>query len=577
MGGVDTFLITASDGTTDSDPGHVDLFISSPQAVQATLVTAYPFNSPDSLTYNPTTGTLFSTESLRQDPADANTTTWVLRELNAADGTLIRNVSESEDNLEGDMAPDIDILPDNPAEGIQGMAVVQGTGTARDGNILLLSTRAQAVIEVDRTTGLQVTAADGGVEFTSEFIFTPDSSVTGIFHTLDDSGQEVLYAVDLRGRGIVQFSKDGTVNEAKTIDLSQAIPEAELQGIVIAPATGNFLLSDDATGNASSIYEVTPDGNVMGVINVLQLGGEDNFGDTEGLGIDPATRTLYVAMDEDLRNPNLDINPIGNQIAVLQLSNPIPRLNLSFLNSVPFESGDGIVFDPATGDLFGLQTVIVDIMTFSFDSDIIRLDSVGDVISSFPFPNSPPTDASGITVLPNGNLLITSAQGQQVAEFTINGVQVIDGINITTLPGFNDGTLIVSTAYDATTDTVLGTNFFGPQILEFDRAGQQVNTIDLSAIFPNGSALQGLAINSITGNFYVADDSGGTSSIYEVTRSGELVSSINLLIEFGTQFSDPEGLSVDPVTNTLYVVFDDDDQNPARHGNIVASFSLGGN
>ena len=73
----------------------------------------------------------------------------------------------------------------------------------------------------------------------------------------------------------------------------------------------------------------------------------------------------------------------------------------------------------------------------------------------------------------------------------------------------------------------------------------------------------------------VADDSGGSSSIYEFTRSGELVSSTNLVELTGSeQFADPEGLAIDPATGTLYAVFDDDDPDPNRQGDSIASFQL---
>ena len=332
FGGVDTFLVTASDGTTDSLPANVDVFVSAPQSIQLTLENTYDFESADGLTFNPTTGTLFAAESLRQDAADPNTTTWVLREVDADTGALISTVVESEDNLEGDSVPDLDITPGIPSEGIQGIAVVQGTGTDRDGNILLLSTRGQAVVEVDPDTGAQVTAAEGGFEFVSDVIFSfdPPSSITGIYHALDDAGNEVLYAADFRGRQIIQFAKDGSVNDDAAIDLFQTIPEAELQGIVIDPATGNFLVADDATGNSSSIYEISPDGDLVGVTNLLELGGDDRFADTEGLGIDPVTRELYVAIDDDLRNPNFNIDTIGDQVAVFSLSDaptPIGAVN----------------------------------------------------------------------------------------------------------------------------------------------------------------------------------------------------------------------------------------------------------
>jgi hypothetical protein len=263
----------------------------------------------------------------------------------------------------------------------------------------------------------------------------------------------------------------------------------------------------------------------------------------------------------------------------LLLSTPvITEIDLELIDTFAFESGDGIVFDPNTGDLFGLQTVSTstDPNVFTFDSQIVRLDTEGNQVGSFPFPNSLSLDASGIDILPNGNLLITSGLGQTTQEFTIDGTLVTDGINIDSLPGFNDGSLFVSTVYDSESETIFCTDLLSSQILEFNLDGEQVDSIDLSAIFSSGSSLQGLTINPYTGNFLVADDSSGSSSIYEINRDGELISSINLLEEFGSQFADPEGITIDAANNILYAVFDDDDADTNRQGDIVAAFSLPG-
>ncbi|MEY2977545.1 MAG: hypothetical protein RLZZ435_1684, partial [Cyanobacteriota bacterium] len=239
FGGVDSFQVTASDGTYDSAPADVDVFVNAPEGIEATLLRTFDFNSADGLTFNPTTGTIFASDSYRQVANNPNTVVWALREINATTGAEIRAVAESEDDLLGAAVLNVDIDPNTVDEGIQGMAVVQGTGTSRDGNVLLLSTRAAKIIEIDYRTGAQVTAANGGFEFVNPFIFSsvPPSSVTGIYHSIVN-GEEVLWAVDFRGRSIVQFAKDGTLNQAASINLFDEIPDAELQGIVIDPATG---------------------------------------------------------------------------------------------------------------------------------------------------------------------------------------------------------------------------------------------------------------------------------------------------------------------------------------------------
>jgi hypothetical protein len=328
---------------------------------------------------------------------------WALREINATTGAEIRAVAESEDDLLGAAVLNVDIDPNTVDEGIQGMAVVQGTGTSRDGNVLLLSTRAAKIIEIDYRTGAQVTAANGGFEFVNPFIFSsvPPSSVTGIYHSIVN-GEEVLWAVDFRGRSIVQFAKDGTLNQAASINLFDEIPDAELQGIVIDPATGNFLLADDATGNASNIYEVTPEGKLISTINLLQLsGGDGRFADTEGLGINPETRELYVAIDDDLRNPNFNIGEIGDQISVLQLSTPEASFN-------PSEPGDNGFLQTQTA--ITLQINIRSNTTINVASELVVFavdDAEGNVGDNAPPTPGSDDDAYLNAILDNNKLLGT--------------------------------------------------------------------------------------------------------------------------------------------------------------------------
>lgn len=136
-----------------------------------------------------------------------------------------------------------------------------------------------------------------------------------------------------------------------------------------------------------------------------------------------------------------------------------------------------------------------------------------------------------------------------------------------------------------------------------DGTAQVISSFDLT---PFGlTRLAGLAIDPVSGNFIVTDDfGGGTGLIYEFTphrpelltatitatvagtpttfpypqevnfpRLGSLVTIINPKQEFNLQ--DPEGVSFDPLTRNLYVVFDgDDDQITDGSNNQVAAFSV---
>ena len=93
---------------------------------------------------------------------------------------------------------------------------------------------------------------------------------------------------------------------------------------------------DDVRGHGGNFYEITPAGALVATYNLRDLGRQygisigktgadleafvNKFTDTEGIGVDPLTRKVYVSIDDDSRNPSLfNIDFIGNQIVTLSL------------------------------------------------------------------------------------------------------------------------------------------------------------------------------------------------------------------------------------------------------------------
>jgi hypothetical protein len=367
--GVDTFQVSASDGTNSSAPNHVDLFVSSPTAVALEATSTFSIdlgvagddrfnNSADGIVFNPTNGKIYTSSSFRINPTDPNTIGWRLIESNV-DGSSPKVILQSEAaalNISGQTpytplagVPVLDLVPNDPTDGIQDLGVVQGTGTSRDGNILLLSTRGALVYEVT-PTGQRV---NGGINFIAEGVFESgqafDRSAVGLFHKVEN-GQEFIYVTDFGERLIrkVPALKSTTASPAilgagqivSEVKLQTALPESRLQALLIDPVTGNYFVADDASGNAA-IYEITPDGKILGSTDMIALGRTlgtkqglsgaaleayaHKFGDIEGLTFDATTRTLYASIDDDGVG-TFGLANIGRQVVAISMG-PAPALS----------------------------------------------------------------------------------------------------------------------------------------------------------------------------------------------------------------------------------------------------------
>ena len=236
-------------------------------------------------------------------------------------------------------------------------------------------------------------------------------------------------------------------------------------------------------------------------------------------------------------------------------------INLDFQSAFPFSSADDIVFNPVTGTLFLARNFRVAQNPRVTAWRVDQFTTSGQFISSF--TSDELAGSIGISVRPdNGNVLILDTRDRRIAEFTVNGQLARNGIDeIYNIPAPAGGRVVpVGITYEASTNSVYAADFLSPSIIQLDTSGNVKSTINV-AVPGLTTGLQGIAIDPLTNNFLLVQDTLETpeegNKVFEVTRTGQLVSTVN--IRDLTGFVDPEGITIDPVTRTLYVDLDDDD------------------
>ncbi len=98
------------------------------------------------------------------------------------------------------------------------------------------------------------------------------------------------------------FDRQG--NQLRQIDTTTLRPPlTEAQGIAIDPRTGYMLIVDDWEGS-NSLYEFTPEGELLGQVNLYEYGT-----DPEGIAIRPGSNQLFIAFDGGAQIVTFDYTP----------------------------------------------------------------------------------------------------------------------------------------------------------------------------------------------------------------------------------------------------------------------------
>ncbi|MEM1345200.1 MAG: hypothetical protein AAGI34_11550 [Pseudomonadota bacterium] len=236
--------------------------------------------------------------------------------------------------------------------------------------------------------------------------------------------------------------------------------------------------------------------------------------------------------------------------------------NLFNLNVDP----DGIAFNPTTGTVF-----------FTDNNQLVEAQTDGTVLNVFELEgvlfntaSGATEDAEGLTLLPNGNLLVgidfndfsgptPDQSGDRLVEYTVTGQIVPGGINVTLdaagAPVDADGSREVSSVVLGPSSAFVGSDT-SQQIFEIDLGTPSLlNVLEYETIVGGDDEPEGLAIDPFTGNLLVADDDTGNGVIYEITPDGTFVEAFSLdplAALLGIDFS-PSSLAIDPATNRLFL------------------------
>ena len=225
--------------------------------------------------------------------------------------------------------------------------------------------------------------------------------------------------------------------------------------------------------------------------------------------------------------------------AFVVCAGPAAAITLTELTAIDYQDPDGLAFDSTNGSLW-----VVD------GSSVTNIETDGTFKSSFADPNS----LDGITVF-GSDLVVVQSGDADLKQVTKAGAPVG---TISPTPNTYDGSAD-GIHYDPLTNQFFLADDTDEMIYILASDGTIVSSFSTKAILPDFDEPEGITYDPISGNILVVDDSGGTSSLYELSITGMLIGSIDLAaLNLGGQ-GDAEGIALDTQTNTLFIAYDNED------------------
>ena len=267
---------------------------------------------------------------------------------------------------------------------------VNGLSSLPFGNVLLHNTSGNRIIEYYKdgpNKGRMAASVGQGINFTYDDEFPlPSGQKSNISFASFDFARLSFFGVDGDAPRIYVYEFDfneydlGTLQPTKAIDLSASLPagfKGGFKGFAIDQLTGNYYVVQDADNNGTNtIYEVTPDGQVLGGTDVF---ADTGFLDPEGLGYDPYTRTLYVSLSNKDAAGNQVYAANRNQVLAFRIENN------SFLGDtgttdllVGDDTANNLLGGIGSDTIFGNQEA--DIIDGGADNDFLNGNQGDDVV-----------------------------------------------------------------------------------------------------------------------------------------------------------------------------------------------------
>jgi DNA-binding beta-propeller fold protein YncE len=207
---------------------------------------------------------------------------------------------------------------------------------------------------------------------------------------------------------------------------------------------------------------------------------------------------------------------------------------------------EGIAYDPTTENLW-----VVTSAGPSGYSSLYEISTAGSLLASY---NIALNRIKGVSMLPSGNLLVsnvgTVSDGGGLYEIDRGGALVGGGIQLTIdFPSDDPDGLFYSSA----TNTVFVADDTDEMIYEFDLFGSLVSSLNTKDVLSGILDPEGIAVDPVTGHYFLADASKGTRSIYELSPFGDILNTVDFV---ALGFLDPEGMTLDMARHLLYVADD---------------------